>query len=880
MRKYLVLVLAVMAMLVMVCLPGAAEEHKTVNLSNDHYYCSPGMERLGYYDDYASKIGFGLTQDDFDITYESASEYVTVLDDSGRVMISADAPMNNNLRLNIIYTPKVAGVGVKTTFVVVLRTSAPIETFGADVSRVCISNVRTASEDVTITGISDYDDQIVNISYDPAVMKLDTYTYYGRILNYTVYPAGVGTTELVFTAYNGWEVRIPVIVVAPPTQVAFGADSFTCQVGDTLDLGLDLGNGEYGVEACEPTVYMTRDGSSVSKKGFFPADANSFYAKEAGHYLVKVTAAYNVSNEVMIHVYEQGVCERIELSTGALYKDRDNIQVLCYDAEGGPLILPVSITAGADIAAINGRTISATGRGNVTVTVQNSDGTTTSRTFEVVVNPTEMTLNAQKLTLEIEDTFDLEVAFDQGAYPYTISYTASTSDFELKSIRVEGNRIIAQAPGTAMITVTAGPFTKYCNVTVPDGDKALHIELPPEPFGIGHTFQLSVQDKTGKVYPAVFSGNNNIAFDVTEDGLMTGKMAAYDYIQAALADGRVLRYYLLVQRVPDWISHPNVVVSLVRDSFSFDTVDSNIGPIQVSGEIDYTITDKNIATRGGYSSVTLYKAGVTTVTMWSKLNPEARCTFILEVVDKTVPLVGQMSMELPCGLQTQLPPLMDTAGNEHPVTWKITYDQPGEGNPASSGFVLEGDLISCFWPTASCILTGTTRDGATVKVFVKGYKLPEAIRIEPELLTLNVGEACDVSVLFNEPGAEIRQVYWIADAEGVVQLKEMTEGATNTFLGTAPGTTLVMAFLDNQAYALCMVTVLDPNHDPSVRLPGDANVDGLVNILDALLVLQHDVGWEVEINVSNADVDGDGAATIMDALKILQYDVGWEVELI
>ena len=51
MRKCLVLVLAVMAMLVMVCLPGAAEEHKTVNLSNDHYYCSPGMERLGYYDE-------------------------------------------------------------------------------------------------------------------------------------------------------------------------------------------------------------------------------------------------------------------------------------------------------------------------------------------------------------------------------------------------------------------------------------------------------------------------------------------------------------------------------------------------------------------------------------------------------------------------------------------------------------------------------------------------------------------------------------------------------------------------------------------------------------------------------------------------------------
>ena len=63
------------------------------------------------------------------------------------------------------------------------------------------------------------------------------------------------------------------------------------------------------------------------------------------------------------------------------------------------------------------------------------------------------------------------------------------------------------------------------------------------------------------------------------------------------------------------------------------------------------------------------------------------------------------------------------------------------------------------------------------------------------------------------------------------------------------------------------------------RTPGDADMDGSVTIMDALAILQYDVGWDVEIAAANADVDEDGAVTIMDALAILQYDVGWDVEL-
>ena len=64
-----------------------------------------------------------------------------------------------------------------------------------------------------------------------------------------------------------------------------------------------------------------------------------------------------------------------------------------------------------------------------------------------------------------------------------------------------------------------------------------------------------------------------------------------------------------------------------------------------------------------------------------------------------------------------------------------------------------------------------------------------------------------------------------------------------------------------------------------VRMPGDADDNKSVNILDALLTLQHSVGWNVTINTSNADVNANGAVDILDALLILQHSVGWNVDL-
>ena len=65
----------------------------------------------------------------------------------------------------------------------------------------------------------------------------------------------------------------------------------------------------------------------------------------------------------------------------------------------------------------------------------------------------------------------------------------------------------------------------------------------------------------------------------------------------------------------------------------------------------------------------------------------------------------------------------------------------------------------------------------------------------------------------------------------------------------------------------------------SGRIPGDADNNGKVNALDAMLTLKYASRWDVEINLANADVDANGKVKAIDALTILKYASRWDVVL-
>lgn len=878
-RLMLVLIVALM-------LPLAAGAVETVE-SNFSFYIGAGETILPDYPDLAYMIGAGLTKEDFDITYSTSKDIpMKNFDENGVCTISSTITRPCTLALYMTYTPKVPGVGKKTIFKGIIYVREPlteIEVLDPEVilavDETATARFRQPYETVQKFHIADFDANVIDAS-------LIHETWNNRYWSVNITPKAVGETDIIVEAYNGLQATIHVKVTEPPSKISFAQEVFTCYVGDTVDLGVDLGDGDM---CTAPSIYLSRFGGYGSTTDCFPKTWRQFYAKQAGEYEVTMTTYNGHTAQTQVNVYSRENCVRLALPYETVNVGQGYMYIYAYDAAGNKIFPRLSITKGEDIAYIDGDELVAGAEGSVEITATNPDGSTVSLTVEVVERPTQVFLNATELTLNIGDTFDLEVTFDKGKTDYSFyhSYDDYEPPFMLFPIRREDHRIVATAPGTARVTVEAGHLSAICYITVLDSDAAVSMVLPEEPLGVGRTFQLSVVDKTGKTYPATYYTDENITYPaatVTPEGLLTGVWEGKAWINARLEDGRRLRYYMQVEKIPTWISHPDIVAHQHYTTTDLEIIDSDVGDIYDT-DVYVSIEDPTVATYDGMF-FEFHKPGTTKVTL-TAIKGGAQTSFILTVLpaDSTLYVFdgeniyasGYYSMDIPMGFYTTLPPVVDYYGNLVPVTWEITYHVPGQGNPEDYGFLLDEDKLACSWPSAYCQLTGTADNGETIRISAYGYRMAKKIHFQMDRYDLNVGESKQTEVMIDEMGYELGPIQWKLSREGIVSF-DPAAAATGrpTATGLRPGTVTLTATLLNGTTASCTIVVggVSP-----VRIPGDANGDGEADIMDALLILQHSVGWSVAIDTDAADVNASGTADIMDALLILQYSVGWDVEL-
>lgn len=81
---------------------------------------------------------------------------------------------------------------------------------------------------------------------------------------------------------------------------------------------------------------------------------------------------------------------------------------------------------------------------------------------------------------------------------------------------------------------------------------------------------------------------------------------------------------------------------------------------------------------------------------------------------------------------------------------------------------------------------------------------------------------------------------------------------------------VVNAYLDTDVVAWLI------GDDPTSLLIGDANEDGNVDSIDALLILRFALALvdPSSLNLANADVNGDGDVDSVDALTVLRMTMG------
>ena len=850
-------------------LPMLARAEKTVEVSG-HLMCAAGEPRVAAYPDLSGEIGQGLTLADFDVTYSSASPYVTVYED-GSLFISEAAGMFSNLPLTVTYTPRAAGVGETTHFRFTLRTSYPLTGLTADVTELYMTQGPNELIDIEVEGGANQS-AIADIRYDADVISVARTDYGSTLTTLQLVAVAPGKTEVVVTGYNGIQASVQVTVLADPTQVAFAQDHFECFVGDEINLGLDLGNGPEGTQKYPASTTLRRSGLQVMPASDYFAGRGVFKALQSGEYEVEISAG-GYRGKTGITVYDNAVCEEITLSAGLLYQHQEGIRVQLYDENGQLILLPMRITGGGDIAELIGRDILATGEGEVEITVDNADGTTTTATFQVQAVPEAISLNAEELTLEIGERFDVQVSFDKGAAPYTLTleYDDPNPAFELYPVVLADGTLTAQAPGTATLIAKAGELTAECRVTVPDSDLAVRLVVPEDVFCVGDTFQLAVVDRTGKTYPAVFLRSGS-AVSLTSDGLMTGMEAGSVQIGATLEDGRVLRYRLQVEKWPSAISHPDMTVHENYTTAGLGGITSDVGTVNAT-EVSVSVADESIATYD-FPFFTFYQAGETEVTL-TALNGGATTTFTLTVLRADDTLYAEQStLEIPSGYYTTMPTITDYYGETVQVTWEMTYHVPGQGNPDPEGFILDGDVIICLWSSAYCQVTGTSATGATIVIDVWGYRLAEEVVFPQEEYEITVGESLPLSVSCPVQGDRLGPVYWFVKDDSIASFSQpIDQTEYGVVTGLKPGTTFLTAVLLNGQSASCIIRVVSAN------LPGDANDDGRVDFYDALLIQQLCAGWGGAVNRDNADVNGSGGVDIYDALLILKDISGQDVTL-
>lgn len=824
-----------------------------------------GETRMPYYKDYSDRFGSGKTQDDFIISYVAQTGKDIIVAKDGTITVPADLP-TGIYYMGITYKPK--NYSKAQSFTHEVQVIAPVNKLDVPVDPIYMSQTGTKDLRATI-----YYQALEYMTYDPAVITVTRRRSVSNSLIVQIEAVAPGKTDLILETYNGIVKVIPVEVVGPETKVEFASDHFYGYPGDVIDLGTDLGNGENGTKVTWNLRHDLKRNGKDYHVGTVHYDR--FEARETGEYDLTVSTGDGLSASTRISIYDRANCASIEVEHGGLTVGASK-RLILRDAVGNEIYRPMSIAAGGSCATLKYDKVTGLTEGAVTVTVRNEDGSTLSKTFPVLKTPTISDRESIDITLEIGESFDLIPDFGVPASECRYDYynSGASPEDDLDYARLEGSTIIAQAPGACQVRVSYEGMYAYCNVTVPDSDKAIRIVLPEEPLGVGETFQLTVQDKTGKVYPATFKSWWGYV-SVTEDGLMTGVREGYYSVNATTQDGRTLNSLQaqVVQR-PMWMTYPTLTVLLSNGTCSLGTISSDVGDMYWD-DVTIEVADPTIATveRGTFQ---LHRAGTTVVTL-KAIYGSASTSFTLEVLESEKLFIGAGSIRVPYGYMAQLPQVTNDKGQAVAVTWEITHDVPGEGNPASSGFVLEGDVIACVWPFASCELTGTSAKGEKVKLSVQGYFIVEEIRLSETAVRLDVNHTAELQALWDETAGETGEIAWMAEDPTVVKITGAQDATphTVTVMGLKPGTSKVAVVLGNGAYAECDVTV----YDADARIPGDANEDEKVDIHDALLILQYRAGWNLSINGRAADVNADNSVTLEDAILIFQHGAGLDVEL-
>ncbi len=597
-----------------------------------------------------------------------------------------------------------------------------------------------------------------------------------------------GTATISVSTYNGLTARCVVTAGEAPDQITLSRTSLEMGIGEKYQLEVSLTDGVVSAitwTTSDSDIVTVSDGKLTAvAEGTAVITAATYNGLTADCYVTVKPAPEQLAlseSKLILGVGETSVLTAVfpEEFASALTWTTSNSDVVSISTESA--------------AAIQDRTVYlvANQTGTSLITVRTYSGVKATCSVIVRPAPTELTLNAETLTLGVGDTYQLAASVDKGAAIGRLNWYSD----DPRCVSVDENgKLYIYREGAATITVTTyNGLMARCVVTAGKAPDQITLNRTSLEMGIGEKYQLEVSLAEG-VFSAITWITSDSDIVTVSSGKLTAVAEGTAVITAATYNGLTADCYVTVRPAPEELTlrQTRVVIGVGElVTLEADVTEGTASSYTwTSGNSDIAVLDAPSYTPDqGHNMVIIgQQEGNTVITIKTFNGLRAACVVVVRAAPAEVS-VNENEVTLGVGETRQLSAVIEKTSASYQLNW-ISDDE----NVVS---VADGLLTAT--GTGSATVTVTTYNGLRAFCFVTVKEAPTQLLLTKTSRRMGIGEKYQLEYYL--AGNSASAITWTSGDSSIVTVKDGKITAVQT------GRTDVTAETYNGLKAVCHVEV-------------------------------------------------------------------------
>ncbi|MDO5322527.1 MAG: leucine-rich repeat protein [Clostridia bacterium] len=356
-----------------------------------------------------------------------------------------------------------------------------------------------------------------------------------------------GTATITAKTKNGTKASYKVTVKAAPKSISFKEKNITVMVGE-----------EFRVEYVLPA----NTAASVSFKEENPYSVLEIHDDGTFRMIDPETTTLRVTT----HNGKSATCTiRAVTEPTALYVDRERITL--RQTRGDVIVPSVNpesycrsyafASSDPEIVTVDeeGRILGVNqGTAEITVTIPTVPGLKAVCRVTVVAPPPPVSLAAEKLTLGLNEKFDLNVGYITDEADYNAPFSCKSSNSKYVTVSADGV-VTAKRAGSATITVTSlDGVSAVCAVTVKRAPSSVKISPTKGDLAVGDSGVFKWTLSSGSAGRVRFESSDPAVLEVADDGTAVAKAPGTAKVRVLTYNGKSATASITVHPAPERVA--------------------------------------------------------------------------------------------------------------------------------------------------------------------------------------------------------------------------------------------------------------------------------------------------------------------------------------